>query len=418
MNIYSYEELEDIYKSKKSIQRVIFTFLLIIITLLVYLLFSVYNIKLSDDLFLLFLLSIFIMHLNAFEFIFKDSINLNQYSNKEIGHLKTEEIRRMINAILADLKESNHEVPDIFILKGKSNEVMTVNVAIFNRIKKLNCIYIGENVFSFLNKSEIKAALLHELAHFKKFVSVFTRYPSIFIIFPNLFSLCICLLLGFDSSIILSVLGYVFFLFLGKYLLVLFFPFSGKMDEYFSDFHAAVKGGKIHIINALLRLYKMDEKIIYIYEKLYKLTLRSKDINLSDIQEIAVNLFQKLPVTVFSRKKINQLIVFELETYRNDNEVIGFLDRSTIKERNKKIRELITMMKGKRNLKTIPWKEFDFNKIDFRIDEKEYPYLIKSIKDNPGKQLVETISDSISLNFKYIHPTLRERILFLDKNLS
>ncbi len=59
---------------------------------------------------------------------------------------------------------------------------------------------------------------------------------------------------------------------------------------------------------------------------------------------------------------------------------------------------------------------FDFAEKNMRINEHEYPYLIKTLIENPEGQLFNSVFDNKKKNLYKPHPTFGERILFLEKS--
>ena len=66
----------------------------------------------------------------------------------------------------------------------------------------------------------------------------------------------------------------------------------------------------------------------------------------------------------------------------------------------------------------IDWNLFDFSPKDNRINKKEYPYLINTLIENPRGQLFNLILDNKNNSYFSVHPTIRERILFIEKSIA
>lgn len=413
-NIPNYKDLKKRYSLN---ERISFLFLITTLVLDIFLIFYFFN---ETFIFKIFCsLSILV----ALYFIFKDYIGvflrkktpMGKVKSEKIGQYYTKDIKIMISKIFENYK--NKELPEIYII-DEYDSAYVIDIYVFNFLKPINAIYLPIYYFNILKFDEIKAIIGHELGHFYKYILPLKRF-----IFPlNLF---LCLIPVFSLYFMNIFKEYFLFIYLFLFIPYSFIiqktiTFQSKNAEYLSDYYSAKLFGKLNFINSLIVLSKHDEVLEYLQEKILVSIKNHNDISIKNFAFIFSQVINLTPYEVFSK--------YELDKIVND-----FFKSAKVKKFRKKLSKLkvkqeiqcIDLILESLNSndfkvdddKIIDWSEFDFIKKNYRIEEDEYNYLIKSITKNLDKQLVGSLSDSDS-KFNNLHPSLRKRILFLDKNIS
>jgi len=189
-----------------------------------------------------------------------------------------------------------------------------------------------------------------------------------------------------------------------------------KTLEFLADLYAAKRFGKLNMINGLMTVVKSTEITEYLYKMILQQLKKDKHLSHLDYDQIVHIVMNKFPDKVMSKPMLNK---FLQETF-NSEEITNLKrnpDSIDLKEKNKFINDSYRLYRNKKNYKVIDWNLFDFNKKDMKIDEVEYPYLIKSLIEHPGEQMYDLLYDNVQSTRWKSHPTVSERILFLEKNL-
>lgn len=175
-----------------------------------------------------------------------NSFPLYNTDKTKIGNYTIEEINEIINETLQEFNKKEH--PNIYILQLRKLNALSIDTYLLNFIRPFNAVYISEPLFQLLNKQELKALLLHEFGHFYKYIhaDIRMRLPKyLFMTLP--FALTV-----FVSGFFLKAI-------VGIGILILIINISSALHkrdehikEYLSDYFAAVRAGKLNIINSLI----------------------------------------------------------------------------------------------------------------------------------------------------------------------
>ena len=92
------------------------------------------------------------------------------------------------------------------------------------------------------------------------------------------------------------------------------------------------------------------------------------------------------------------------------------MGQSEIRKEKEMITALLASPEYTTDRALIDWDSFDFVKRNHRVEKEEYEALIRAISPG-GKYLIDSITDEESADAYESHPSLRNRILFLHKNV-
>lgn len=188
--------------------------------------------------------------INSIRAVALDTVDTTTENRKLLGRYSAEEIKTTVDSV--GKKLGAKESPNLYISIDKSANATTTNSMFFNFLPRFNAIYLNSYLFNALKRNELKAILVHELAHFHRYMDVFTRNTWIAIpLYTGLmfavFSLIPYLATAWYTAL-LALLITLYLLFVGiGYLITL----TGRDLEYASDAEAAETIGALPIINAL-----------------------------------------------------------------------------------------------------------------------------------------------------------------------
>jgi hypothetical protein len=338
---------------------------------------------------------------------------LKDVKSNKIGRYRKDKVIKLFEQIIKENFADNEEIPSIYIIKDIGGNAFAVNSLLLNFIKRLNSIIISRELFDCLSINELKAIIAHEIGHFKKYISIADRIPFV----PFLFSSLIAYILTAVLIPDFSVATFVVYLFcFGIVRTIINWPFKifKKDVEFLSDLYAANKYGKLHTVNALIKLYQIEDIDIFINLEIAKFIIQNKHLQLKDMQKAKKRIARKLSKKIYDEKFIKTQVVKCLKGMDSSNR--RELSKSEIQQRNKALEEYMKTISKLLENKTIDWDDIDNHIKDKRIDSFEYDGMIKTLKNNPELQLFRTPGDNIQKMKLQTHPALRERILFVDKN--
>ena len=168
-----------------------------------------------------------------------------------------------------------------------------------------------------------------------------------------------------------------------------------KDNEYLSDFFSAQKNGLLNIVNGLIvvsKINEIDSKIVrYLVERI---TRDKQRLSFQDFDFYYETLRKEIPYEFQNFDQISELIDDFL--YDGSDENIPEINKESY---------YYEEIDG--------WEKFDLNH-DFRISEEEYPLLIETLINN---ELNETAEQKVfDERYNITHPSLKNRILFLEDN--
>ena len=349
-----------------------------------------------------------------FQLIFWEKIKLDSFSKEEnIGKYSANEINELLCELLSQYV--GLEQPTIYLIDELDANAFVVNSQFFNSIKPLNAIYISPNLFDLLEKEEIKAILSHELAHFYRYM-----YPASKIWLPTAIFLGLTPVYVLVSFKILIDNFFTVWLFIYWILVVvtnkLYFS-TDKTLEYLSDVYAAERHGKLNLINALISITKHHEVTEIVLEEALKKIKADKQLSIENIDDIIEILDREVRGKGYTKKELIAIIksVFRSKKMNSLRKRLGRLKRYF---ENQSVEESLRLYADKEVIELYNWKNFDFDEEKFKISEKEYPYLIEELMKYPDKQLFHLIHDQDDKVVDLSHPTVRQRILFIEKSLG
>ncbi len=338
--------------------------------------------------------------------------NIEKYPSNKIGKYKKSEIIKLFKTVCEPIISNNEERPALYIVDSKKPVAFTVNSLFINFTKRFNALYISENYFNYLTKEELQSLFAHKIAHFRYYFDIFQKEHFNKNIFLALVPVMMIALSTTDD--IWELIPALLFLVITLYTFLSKTIFRSYTEtDFLSDYYAAVKYGKLPFINMLLSSGRMIEIEAYVKEKLVEKLLEREDVNTSAFEHFYNDIIKSIPVTSMDKKTISR----EVDKFFRSKKIKSYdykMPPMDIQSRLDSFLESIPNFENRRE--RIQWKKFEIEKQDFRISEKEYPFLIKALLDNPRKSLFPFSSKNLKELFNDKHPAVEKRILFIHKN--
>lgn len=344
--------------------------------------------------------------------LFTDAVRLEKATAKHLGRYRRKEVRALVRDVLRPFRD--REQPNVYINRFNEPGAECVDQLLFNFLRPLNAIHITSALFHLMRPDELRAVLAHELGHFYRYMHVLRRGDFFVFLLMGLSVAEVGWWNGAESlsaSLLWGVPVY--------YGVLLAFGFSvmhlSKAQEYLSDLFGSRQTSKLSMVNALLQLGKGLEVSERIFEKTLHRIAADERFPMSALSNAVRIVDRTLPPRLLSVGEEDPF----LEEAFSSKEMGGLrrdLGAQEQEDRKKKLEKLLDQYKNKPGYKILDWTLFDFDVRDLRVNEKEYPHLIRSLVEEPDKQLVNVTFDNVKDAKDDAHPTLRQRILFLEKN--
>ncbi len=334
---------------------------------------------------------------------------------KKIGVYTKEKIIRLCDETIKENFNPHEEIPSVYIVRNIGNNAFAINSLLLNCIKTLNSITISRALFQYLNVHELKAVIAHEIGHFKRYIPIYKRITFI----PFFF---IVLITYLTTAVLLPVLGipaftlYLISFYLIHRVMTLPFKLFKKDVEFLSDLYAANKYGKLYMVNALIKIYQMNNLDILLSLEISNFVMQSSQFKTKDIPTLAGTIKRNLSKKIYDEDLIKNEIGIQLKKIKPRK--LKTLSANQIKKRNRALKRYQKNLLKLLNHKTIDWDDVDNHQRDGRIDAIEYEGLIETLENNPELQLFKTPKDNIRKMKFGTHPALRERILFVHYNCA
>lgn len=331
-------------------------------------------------------------------------------SNQKIGRYRAGKIYLMVRELLAP--HQGKEQPKIYITFQKYDGAFVLNSLFFNFIKPLNAVYISQYLFQILKPGEIKAVLAHELAHFYGYIRPLHRVRFAIMGFNALFPIYITLNDGKISFWKALVVWFVFSLVFNR-LIRIWLNRTSRDHEYLCDLAAAKRYGILNMVNGLFGVAKTGEIQLQLYKALISRIRKDNTLSLQDLEKLVARCEADLPAKAVGEKDIERLV----RKIMGDQEVRELRKRLSKKEQQaeeKQIQAIVDKLLLSHDFNVLDWKRFDYVIPDGRLNPSEYERLVRTLEANPGHQLFDMATDSIEHSQKASHPTIAQRIQFLE----
>lgn len=344
-------------------------------------------------------------------FFFRRKKERLQDINEEIiGNYNTAELKNLIANILSQFK--GKEIPKIYIVDDPMGGAHVIDTYLLNFLGPVNAIYLPRQGFYYLKAAELKAVISHEIGHFYKYIYPAQRFPYPFYLLVSLIpAFLLPLLQPWIVGLIFLGLHFAFYPMLHK-----LFNYKSKTLEYLSDLFAAKHCGKLNVINGLMVSSKYSELIEVLRKKTLKLIKDDDELSINSFDEMFDQLVRILPDKPNSTDEVDNILSeaingFSFKPYKTK------MKQHEISKEKAIITGLLNSPEMSVKREVLDWDTFDFVERNHRVDEGEYEALIENII-NSHLYLVDSVNDDERDELNNTHPALRNRILFLHKNVS
>ncbi len=288
-----------------------------------------------------------------------------------------------------------------------------LNSLFFNLIKPLNAVYISRRLLSLLRIDEIKAIVAHELAHFYGYIRPLNRARFALMGFNALLPVHLALDQGaipLRAALLLWIATSFFYM----RLLNLWLGRASQDFEYLCDLAAARRCGILNLVNGLLRIVRVSEVQAKIANALVERIRHDDTLSIKSLESLLERCEARLPDRPLSASDIERAIR-DVLSQPASKKLRRKLSRSAQAKEEKAIQALCERLLLKREFQLLDWSRFDVGVPDGRVSPAEYPALLEALRSSPDQQLFDLPTDNILFAANGSHPTVAQRILFLEQ---
>jgi Zn-dependent protease with chaperone function len=311
---------------------------------------------------------------------------------------------RHVDALARKMGErfGSKEKPNVFIAVDKEANALSTNSMLLNFVPRFNAVFLNSYLCNALKPDELRAILVHELAHFYRYIGPLGRNAWLGIV--GSVAACVALYAA-DPEILdspLLALAVVWwaplpFLWLFNKIAAL-----GLHDlEYACDAVAAELVGVEPIVNALLKIGDRQEVYDLVEREMGRHLAENPKAKPADVATELLDRLPDQPVTVEEARRI--LSAQPLPGGRGGSK--------------KQAREFLEYLRLSRSLrkalKVVRWSEFDTIHRNGRLDRDELHRYVRALASGRDAATHELAADHPAAERYQTHPSMRNRILYL-----
>ncbi|EDY84451.1 hypothetical protein VDG1235_4082 [Verrucomicrobiia bacterium DG1235] len=331
-------------------------------------------------------------------------------SNQKIGRYQAGEIYLMMRELLAP--HNGKEQPRTYITFPKYDGAFVLNSLFFNFVKPLNAVYISQHLFQILKPGEIKAILAHELAHFYQYIRPLNRVRFALMGLNALLPIYLSLDDG-QISFWIAIGIWIIFSLIFNFSVNTWLARTSQDHEYLCDLAAARRYGVLNVANGLLGVCKTAEVQAKLYKALLTRIRKDNTLSLKTLESLVLRCEQDIPVKALNSKQLNRL-VDQILSGPATSELRKRLTKEEQKTEEAEIQKLVDRLMLAYDFQLLDWKRFDYVIPDGRLNSSEYERLARTLEAEPDSQLFDIATDNILYTKDKSHPTVAQRIHFLE----
>lgn len=331
--------------------------------------------------------------------------------NQKIGRYQAGEIYLIMRELLAPFR--GREIPNVYLTGGPHEGAYVLNSLLFNWIKPLNAVYLSTRLLRILRPGELRAILSHELAHFFGYIRPLNRARFALMGLNALVPISLSLDHGHISLWAAFLVWLVFSVFYMR-IINAWLSRASQDHEHLCDLAAAKRYGVLSTVNGLLTVVRVSETQIRVVKLMLERIRKDSTLSLAQLEKLVAQCEAKLPDGPLRPREIVRALKETLASPETASLRKRLTKAEQMKE-EKSIKEISERLLLDRTFQLISWKSFDRIIPDGRLGRAEYESLIQILRHNPDEQLFDVATDNVPYVAKGSHPTVAQRILFLEQ---
>lgn len=356
--------------------------------------------------------TLFVLAFRQHRFLLNRNLPLSQWKKSRIGLFTPERISELFDELIIGWKDEKMPPPMLFISSVRNRPAFTVRNCLTSD-PRFHAVYLGEDIFFWLNGEELRGILAHELAHYYRYSGAMMRcYPLVLAIMA-FFPLTVIEILHVNDIFLAMVLWPVLY-FAVRFILLGLQRSGVYWQEYLADAAAVRASSPLDAVNGLLLVHKRMDNLVQAYRHLLRLMKKNTAVPLSLLDGLIEEIWAQLPRRIMRGQTVSKVVEDLFQAVVRVT-VPGGEDGPVRNERRN--RQIARMLRQTRPLvrRHLNWETLRRQRHSWRLDPAGYNELIQSLLREPDKQLT-LFGSSGERRGKASHPQLRKRILFIHKN--
>ncbi|MEM7261909.1 MAG: M48 family metalloprotease [Planctomycetota bacterium] len=344
-----------------------------------------------------------------------------------LGEFSAAEVREVVGEANSPFRKELgvREFPSIYIVESKEANALVTNALFLSFVRPMNAVYINSHLLNVLDRDELRGIVAHELAHFHRYMSVFSRHFGLpALLFASIFGwpgVVMSSLHGTDlewwvPTVMVAVSVLVYQVILAPHAWGTFVRLQSARlheEELLCDYTAASYFGLVPQINVLLKLSVRQEVYQVALEEIVGILSTTST---AEFDELLAAAEAVLPPRVSDLSRVRGLVREALAPFAGAESIfVGEHEKNKdLEPRRELVREMVRQRRQLSRSKRLRWQSFDQRIRDGRLDEVECTAFLRAMLRHP-EALISAVSEGPDT--LDTHPETRDRILFLALTL-
>jgi Zn-dependent protease with chaperone function len=295
------------------------------------------------------------------------------------------------------------ERPNVYIAVDKQANAWSANSMLFNFIPRYNAVFLNSYLFHVLSPKEQRAILVHELAHFFRYIGPLGRNVWLGVVTAVAASIAV-LTWEPDLTNPVGALMVVWWAPLPFQWAFNIFASIGQRElEYACDAVAAEVVGAEAMANALLKIGDRAEVYELVEQEMEKHLDKNPKAKIAEVNQVLFDRIPETPVDLGEAKR----------ALRAEPLPDSCGDRKDRKKNRKLLKAIRKNHKLRRALKVMRWSRFDTIHHDGWLNRTELGRYVRSLASDQKAATHEIASYHPEQEHLQTHPSTRNRVVYL-----
>ena len=295
------------------------------------------------------------------------------------------------------------ERPNVYIAVDKQANAWCANSMLFNFIPRYNAVFLNSFLFHVLSPNEQRAILVHELAHFFRYIGPLGRNVWLGVVTAIAASIAV---LSWDPDLT-SPLGALLVVWWAplpfQWTFGIFSSIGQRELEYACDAVAAEVVGAEAMANALLKIGDRAEIYELVEQEMERHLDKNPKARIAEVNQVLIDRIPETPVDLGEARR----------ALRAGPLPDSGADRKDRKKNRKLLEAIRRNHKLRRALAVMPWSRFDTIRRDGRLNRTELGRYVRSLASDQNAATHQIASHHPEQEHLQTHPSTRNRVLYL-----
>ena len=312
--------------------------------------------------------------------------------------LEPEEVEALVQTVADRFRRKTK--PNLYVLVDQAANALAANSMLLNFIPRYNAIYLNSYLVRALTRDQLRAILVHELAHFYRYMGPFGRNAWLAVV--GSIAACVAVFSTDPDMAEISLLVVLFILWwapLGFMWIFLKIASLGQHDlEHACDAVAAEMIGVEPMVNALLRMGDRAELMEMVLLAVHEQTDEDRRAKVTEVADALVERIPDRPIDLEEARRALDLATAPEEAEPPKGGALGGIRRS---------------VKEHKALRVVRWSRFDTIRRDGQLDRQELHRYVESLGEGGYTATHDVALEHPLVGSLSTHPSTLKRIVYL-----